>query len=94
MKLMISQPMRGRSNDEIRKEREKLVKELEAQGHEVINTIFNFPADKNSGWYLSKSIEIMSDVDGVVFMPGWNQARGCIIENQVAIAYNKFVKYI
>ena len=94
MKLMISQPMHGKSNEQIKMERESLVKELEAQGHEVIDTVFDFDIDKSGVWYLAKSIEAMEDVDGVVFMPGWNQTRGCIIENQVALAYNKFVKYV
>ena len=94
MKLMISQPMKGKSNEQIKGEREELVKKLEAEGHEIVDTIFDFPIDKSGIWYLAKSIEAMEDVDGVVFMVGWNQARGCIIENQVAIAYNKFVKYM
>ena len=94
MKLMISQPMRGKSNEQIKAEREELVKQLEAEGHEVIDTVFDFGIDKGGIWYLAKSLEAMEDVDGVVFMVGWNQARGCIIENQVAIAYNKFVKYV
>ena len=94
MKLMISQPMKGKTEEQIRRERENVIKELEAQGHEIIDTIFDFGTEKNPIHYLSKSIETMADVDGVVFMVGWNQARGCIIENQVAIAYNKFVKYV
>ena len=86
--------MKGKSNEQIKGEREELVKKLEAEGHEIVDTIFDFPIDKSGIWYLAKSIEAMEDVDGVVFMVGWNQARGCIIENQVAIAYNKFVKYM
>lgn len=94
MKVMISQPMKGKSEEQIGKEREKVVKELEAQGHEVINTIFDFGPEKNPVYYLSKSIEAMADVDCVVFMQGWNQARGCRIEYQIALEYGKFVKTI
>lgn len=43
-------------------------------------------------YYLSKSIDAMSRVDGLVFMPGWQDARGCRIEFQVALEYGKFIK--
>lgn len=97
MKIMISQPMRGKTNEQIRNERECLIKELKSEGYEVIDTIIseNPPKDCDEAiFYLSKSIEFISKVDGVVFMQGWNTARGCIIENQVATAYGKFIKYV
>lgn len=94
MKLMISQPMRGKTNEQIREERAELVKKLEAEGHEVIDTVLDLSEGKTPVHYLSKSIELMADVDGVVFMPGWQQARGCRIEYQVATEYGKFIKLI
>ncbi len=93
---MISQPMRGKTQEQIETERKELVEQLETQGHEVVNTIFAEEAPKDCDtaiFYLSKSIEAIGKVDGVVFMPGWENARGCIIEHQVAMSYNKFVKY-
>jgi Asp-tRNA(Asn)/Glu-tRNA(Gln) amidotransferase A subunit family amidase len=95
MKIMISQPMRGKTNEQIRNEREELVKQLEKQGHEVVDTVFD-KAPKGvdeAVYFLSKSIEFISKVDGLIFMPGWDKARGCIIEHQVASAYGKFIKY-
>lgn len=96
MKLMISQPMRGKTNEQIKLERESLVEELEKQGHEVLDTVFDLePKDCDTAiYYLSKSIEFLGQVDGVVFMPGWQQARGCRIEYQVATEYGKFIKLI
>ena len=41
MKIMLSQPMNGKTNEQIKEEREALVKKLEAEGHEVLDTIFN-----------------------------------------------------
>ena len=35
MKVMISQPMRGKSNKQIRQERAELVQKLENKGYEV-----------------------------------------------------------
>ena len=97
MKIMISQPMNGKTEEQIKAEREKVIKYFEEQGHEVINTIFSEkpPKDVDTAiFYLAKSIEAIGMVDAVVFMPNWNNARGCIIEHQVATAYNKFIKYI
>ena len=71
------------------------VKELEKQGHEVVNTIFSEEAPKNSKeavFYLAKSIEAMSKVDAVVFMRGWELARGCRIEHKIAKEYGIFIK--
>lgn len=97
MRIMISQPMRGKTTEQIETERKQLVEELEKQGHEVVNTIFaeETPKDCDTAlYYLSKSIEAMGKVDTVVFMPGWAEARGCRIENQIALAYGKFIKII
>lgn len=95
MKLMISQPMRGKTEQQIREERVELVKQLEKEGYEVVDTIFaeETPKDCDTAlYYLSKSIDAMSKVDGLVFMPGWQDARGCRIEFQVALEYGKFIK--
>lgn len=96
MKLMISQPMRGKTNEQIKAERTELVKKLEAEGHEVVDTVFDLaPKGVDEAiYFLSKSIEFISQVDGLVFMPGWNAARGCRIEYQVAVEYGKFIKII
>lgn len=92
MKIMISQPMMGKTNEQIIEERIQIIKMLEDKGHKVINTVFDLSKEKNAVHYLAKSIEAMADVDGVVFMQGWQQARGCRIEYQVASEYGKFIK--
>lgn len=97
MKIMISQPMRGKTTEQIKLERKQLVEELEKQGYEVVDTIFaeEAPRDCDAAiYYLSKSIEAIGKVDGIVFMPGWNNARGCRIEYQVAVEYDKFIKIL
>ena len=63
---------------------------------EVINTIFEEKAPKNCDiaiYYLAKSIEAIGKVDRVVFMKGWERARGCVIEHLVAVKYNKEIIY-
>ena len=96
LKIMISQPMKGKKEEQIRSERAELVKKLEEKGHEVVDTIFaeETPEGDARLYYLAKSIEAMSKVDAVVFMPGWEKARGCQIEHEIAVKYNKFIKEV
>lgn len=95
-KVMISQPMRGKTNEQIRQERAELVKKLEKDNFEVVDTIIseNIPKGCNEAmYYLSKSIEFMSKVDIVYFMKGWENARGCKIENKICQDYGKQTMY-
>lgn len=43
--------------------------------------------------FLAKSLEKMSLCDAVYFCKGWEQARGCRIEHEVAVAYGLDVIY-
>ncbi len=95
MKVMISQPMRGKTNEEIRAEREDVIEKLSNDGYDVVDTVISEDAPKNIDeaiFYLSKSIEFIGKVDAIVFMPGWNRTRGCRIEYLVAREYGKFIK--
>lgn len=97
MRIMISQPMGNRSPERIRWERKELVEELQKQGHYVLDTIFTEEAPKGCDeriYYLAKSIEAIGKVDAVIFMPGWQDARGCRIEHEVALEYGKFIKEV
>lgn len=94
-KIMISQPMRGKTNELIKEERKVLVQELENNGYEVLDTVFD-EAPKNVDeaiWFLSKSIEYLAQADIIFFMKGWEKARGCKIEHQVAVEYDKEIIY-
>ena len=82
--------MNGKTREQIEAERMELRMKFEAEGHTVIDTIFaESPEEAQSApvWYLSKSIEAMSTVDAVYFMEGWEEARGCKLEHQIAEAY-------
>lgn len=76
-KLFISQPMRGRSNEEIKAEREEAVRISEdLVGHklEVIDSFFeNAPAEARPLWFLGKSLELLSTADYAFFAPGWGR---------------------
>ncbi len=90
-KLFISQPMRGKSDEQILKERQEAIekaKEFFGEDVEVIDSFFqNAPADARPLWFLGKSLELLSTADIAYFAKGWQEARGCKIENECAIAY-------
>lgn len=104
MKAMLSQPMAGKTDEEIVATRERAIKALEARGYEIVNTLFT------DEWYsrenmekrgvvqiplcfLAKSLENMSLCHAVYFCKGWEQARGCKIEHDAAVAYGLTIIY-
>lgn len=96
MKVMISQPMNGKPEEQIKEERKELVKAIETSGDEVIDTVFTqeVPKDCDAAiYYLAKSIEAIGKADTVIFMKGWEKARGCVIEHLVAVKYDKEIVY-
>jgi hypothetical protein len=91
IKLFISQPMRGKSGEEILKEREIAianVKEIIGKDVEVLDTFFDdFSKDTKPLQYLARSIEFLAKADIAYFAPGWSNARGCKIEHECAAEY-------
>lgn len=93
MKVFISQPMRGRSQNAIRMEREKLieiVRELFDSEIRVVDSLIDplkKPRNANPIWFLGKSIELMATADVAVFAKGWQEHRGCKIEHDCALEY-------
>ena len=100
MKVFISVPMRGRTDEEIAKAiavaKDKLSK-MAQENQEYIIYVDNFiPMPKKdevndiknlSMWCLGGAIQKMSTCDAIYFCPGWHEARGCVIERQVAVQY-------
>ena len=96
---MISQPMNNLTADYILSNREKAINILKNFGYDVEDTFFTneyVASDdtKNlSVAYLAKSIEAMSKCDAVYFCKGWEKARGCKIEHEIARNYGLAVIY-
>lgn len=96
MKVIISQPMKNRTEEDIREERKHIIEKFNNMHIEVIDTIFTeeAPEDNNAGiYYLGKSIQEMSKVDALFMCDGWKEARGCRIEYQVAREYGVKILY-
>lgn len=97
-KAMLSQPMAGKTDAEIVEARERAIKKLETLGYEVVNTLFtdewyNKEKMEERGvvqiplCFLAKSLENMSLCHAAYFCKGWENARGCRIEHDAAVAY-------
>lgn len=90
-KLFISQPMRGKTDEEILKERKALIADVYMKTHEEIEVIKSFfesaPTDATPLWYLGESLKLLGTADFAVFAPGWQDYRGCRIEHDAAVAY-------
>lgn len=104
MKAMISQPMNGKTEEEIVETREQAIRALEAKGYDVVNTLFTDEwyspkAMKERGveqiplCFLAKSLENMSLCHAAYFCKGWEYARGCRIEHEAAVAYGLGILY-
>ena len=79
MKAMLSQPMAGKTDEEIRTTREKAVKVLTEKGYAIVNTLFtdDWYSDKNMKergvvqiplCFLAMSLESMSLCHAVYFL--------------------------
>lgn len=96
MKVMISQPMKGRTEQQIKEERKAIIDKFDKMHIEVIDTIFTeeAPQDCNVAvYYLGKSISAMKDIDALYMCDNWREARGCKIENEVAKEYGIKILY-
>ena len=103
-KAMLSQPMAGKTEEEIIATREKAVKALTDKGYEIINTLFTdewYSSEKMEErgvvqiplCFLAKSLENMSLCHAAYFCRGWENARGCRLEHDAARAYGLKIIY-
>ena len=83
-KLFISQPMRGKSDQEILRERETAIKSAEklvGGPVEVIDSFFqSAPVDAKPLWFLGKSLELLSNADIAYFASGWDARLSMIVQ--------------
>lgn len=90
IKIFISQPMKDKTNEEIKEERERIINECKSSYGEieVIESFFeNAPHDAKPLWFLGKSFEMLSSADVCVFAKGWENARGCKMEHEACVKY-------
>lgn len=94
-KVMISMPMAGKSENQIKEELNSITEMLNKQGYDVIDSfvdedpisiskkgVVNVPL-----YFLAKSLECLSHCDALYCGKGWENARGCRIERETAKEY-------
>jgi len=85
MKVFISQNMVNRTDEEILKEREKLIKQFHITKEELIDSWIK-DDNKNPVEMLGKSIELLGQAD-LLFIPKGARGRGVEIEYSIAKEY-------
>ena len=97
MKVFISQPMNGKTIDEIREERLIAINSIASSlpDNETLEVIDNVlppieaeTENQSRILMLGRSIQLMADADLVYFCKGWQDARGCLVEFEVSKQYN------
>lgn len=93
-KLYISCPMKGRTEENIRKSMEKMHKIAEIvfdQELEVLPTYTEHKPPENakaSIWYLGRSIQVMADADYFIGINEYSEFfKGCETEKSIAMGY-------
>ena len=92
MKVMISQPMAGKNDSDVKNIREEVTEKLKEMHIEVVDSFCtqDAPSDVYNPpvYYLGRTIaNCMHSVDAVYFVDGWREARGCRIEHQICKEY-------
>lgn len=104
MKVMISQPLAGKTKEEIEATRGKAIEYLQNHGYEIVNTCYTDDWYSKESMesrgvvqvplcYLAKSLDNMSKSHIAYFAKGWENARGCKIEHDAAKAYGLQIMY-
>lgn len=103
-KIMISQPMKGLTDEQIVETVNRFLEFAKNNNYEVVNTLFIDEWYKKESMtergvihipvcFLGKSIESMSLCNVIYFAKGWENARGCKIEHEVAKEYGLEIIY-
>ena len=91
MKVFISQPMKDKTDKQIKEERQKAINLIKAKYNEdveIIDSFFkNAPHNAKPLWLLGKSLQLLASADIAFFCKDWEKYRGCRIENICAKEY-------
>jgi hypothetical protein len=104
IKIMISQPMNGLTDEQILETKNRFLEFAKNENMEVVHTYFkdewfakielkSIGVNQVPIYYLAKSLEKMALCNAVIFAKGWENARGCQIEHEVALQYGLDILY-
>ena len=94
-KAKISVPMKDKTREEIEMVWNRECAKLKKKGYGVVCTVFpqSYADMEDPLWLLSLVLNKMSSCDTVYFCDGWEDARGCRIEHEVAEEYGLDIIY-
>ena len=94
MTIFISQPMEGKTKEEIQRTREKTIRKLKEKYPEeelyFPETYFYFNFDflnYSPVWFLGRDIQLLAAADAIYFVEGWENYKGCKIEHEISKLY-------
>ena len=91
MKVFISQPMKDKTEKEILDQRKRVEEYIKANVNYDVEILDSYvesaPDECNPVFFLGLSLQFLSQADLAVFCEGWEDARGCRIEQQVCVDY-------
>lgn len=92
-KVFVSQPMKGKTKEQIIEEREKIRNTLDGYfrgiPYTIIDSVLTPPKNTTNEalWCLGRSLQLLSEADIAIFAEGWELARGCWLEHECCIRY-------
>lgn len=92
MKVFISLPMHGKTNEEIEQQLKEARKAISLIFSDQELTIFHnrgciAPSGAGRLYYLGSAIQRLDGVDAVYFCSGWEEAKGCQVEHYICELY-------
>ena len=106
MKVFISQPMKGLSDEEILIANVKAIEEIKNKYQffernnelEIISTFYVnedeiIPENPNRLWWLGRALQMLSYCDKIYMCKGWENSSGCRVERLAAVEYNIEIDY-
>lgn len=92
MKIYISLPITGHDIEEVKDRATNLKKQLTSEWNEII-TPFDVcqEKDKPYSYYMGRDIEALLECDAIFMAEGWQSSRGCNLEYNAAVLYDKHV---
>lgn len=97
IKIMLSSPMKDKTDKEISDERNEMANLLfdyYDDNCEIMSTVIENHNEKSALECFSESILFMSMADVLAMSYGWENARGCNLEHDIALAYDVPVVYL